>query len=489
MQSKREDPAVRRLVNAVLVPGFVGTSAPDWLVRELENGLGGVCWFAHNLSGGGGTRALADEIHAVAGNALVWCDEEGGAVSRLDAATGSPWPGHAALGQLDDIYATRTVATGIGRTARDAGVDVVLSPVVDVNSDPTNPVIGVRSFGDDADLVARHGVAFIDGLQSVGVAACAKHFPGHGATQVDSHLGLPTVAAERDVLRDRELAPFAAAAEAGVRCIMTAHVVFPAVDDEPATMSSAWMRLLRDEIGFEGVVGTDALDMHAISGGVGRPEGAVRALAAGVDAVCIGNPSYPEAYDDVTALQDVRSAIFDAMDEGRIDVGRVEQAAERLADLASWRQHAADGASEVPRDGVDIARRAVRSEGMVALTGSPLVLVHTKTSIAAGNVRFPLARYLSDGIEDVACSEVGSAEDALREIDRHGGKPVVVVTDGRAGTEVVDAVRGTEPSAVVVHTGPIGTSDGVAAPIIHTWGGGAASAQAAAELIVKGGLG
>src|SRR5699024_6870989 len=234
-----------------------GTSAPEWLVRELDAGLGGECWFAHNLSDGGGTRALADEIHEACEGALIWNDDEGGAVSRLysaigspwsgyaalfqdddvDAMTVSPWPCHAALGQVDVVDATRAVARGIGETARRAGVDIALSPVVDVNSDAANPVIGVRSFGDTPGLVARHGAAFVDGLQSTGVAACAQHFPAHGATRVDSHLGLPTVDASRDVLWARERAPFLAAAEAGVRCVMTAHVSFPAVDVEPATMS------------------------------------------------------------------------------------------------------------------------------------------------------------------------------------------------------------------------------------------------------------
>ena len=486
----RNDPAVRRLVNAVLVPGFVGTSAPAWLVRELDAGLGGVCWFAHNLSGDSGTRALADEIHAVRDDALVWCDEEGGAVSRLDATTGSPWPGHAALGQLDDVEATRAVAMGIGDTARRAGVDIALSPVVDVNSDPANPVIGVRSFGDTPELVARHGAAFTAGIQAMGVAACAKHFPGHGATRVDSHLGLPTVDAEREALWARELAPFVAAAEAGVRCLMTAHVSFPAVDVEPATMSPVWMRLLRDEIGFDGVVATDALDMRAISAGVGRGEGAVRSLGAGVDAVCIGNPSYPESYDDQEVFESVRSAILDAMDDGRLDVGRVEEAAGRLADLAAWRRDRGSGAAPEapPRSGIDIARRTLRSDGDVSFESTPLVLAHTQASIAAGDVRFPLARYLSNGSGEAAYAEVTSAAEAQRELQRHAGVPVVVVTDGRGGTDVVDAVRSGDSTAVIVHTGPTGTSEGLAAPIIHTWGGGAASAQAAAELIRGGHL-
>src|SRR5690606_5033344 len=225
-------------------------------------------------------RSLADELHAIRDDVLVLCDEEGGCVTRLEAAAGSSWPGNAALGVVDDVAATELAGEGIGALSKRAGIDVALAPAVDVNSDPDNPVIGVRSFGSDPELVARHGAAFVRGLQSHGVAACAKHFPGHGATHTDSHVGLPTVEADLDTVRRRDLAPFAAAIDTGVRCVLTAHVVYPALDTEPATMSAAWMTLLREELGFDGVVISDALDMHAISRRVGRGPGAVAALRA-----------------------------------------------------------------------------------------------------------------------------------------------------------------------------------------------------------------
>lgn len=482
---KSSDAGVRRLVNAVLVPGFVGTSVPEWLARELEDGLGGVTWFAHNVADRDATRALADDMHRLGDHALVWCDEEGGAVSRLDAQSGSPWPGHAALGQLDDVHATRSVGLGIGTTAREAGIDIVLAPVVDVNSDPDNPVIGVRSFGDTPDLVARHGTAFAAGVQAAGVAACAKHFPGHGATHVDSHLEAPVVDAGRDVLWSRELAPFVVAAEAGVRCILTAHVVFTVVDDEPATMSRTWMRVLREEIGFDGVIGTDALDMKAISAGVGRGEGAVRALLAGVDAACIGNPAFPEPYDEVEVFEQVRTAILDAVDEGRLGTARLEEAAGRLAELAAWTR-SRKAFPDAPREGLGIARRSLAVDGAVRLTGDPLVLLHQAGSMAAGDVRFPLARFLAGERAATAYEEVRSAADAGDAMKRHPGHAVVVVTDGLAGSEVVDAVRSADADAVVVHNGPVGTARDIAAPLIRTWGGGAASARAAAERLLGG---
>src|SRR5690606_10372544 len=149
------------------------------------------------------------------------------------------------------------------------------------------------------------------------------------------HVGLPTVEADLDTVRRRDLAPFAAAIDTGVRCVLTAHVVYPALDTEPATMSAAWMTLLREELGFDGVVISDALDMHAISRRVGRGPGAVAALRAGVDLICVGNPLFPEEYDPVAVLTGIRGAIADAVADGTLPVARLQEAADRIAALAA----------------------------------------------------------------------------------------------------------------------------------------------------------
>ena len=167
-----QDNTVRHLVNSVLVPGLCGDALPAWIERAADDGPASVCWFSGDSLG---------ELSSRRPDVLVLADEEGGNVTRLEAAQGSSWPGNAALGVVDDVAATERVAAGIAAMARRAGIDVVLAPVVDVNSEPDNPVIGVRSFGADSALVARHGAAFVRGVQSQGVAACAKHFPGHGA--------------------------------------------------------------------------------------------------------------------------------------------------------------------------------------------------------------------------------------------------------------------------------------------------------------------
>ena len=164
---------------------------------------------------------------------LVAIDEEGGDVTRLEAETGSSYPGNWALGHVDDVELTREVALRWVRISLASGVNLDLAPVADVNTNPDNPIIGIRSFGADPELVSRHVAAFVSGLQEAGVAACAKHFPGHGDTAEDSHLQLPTV----ETLEEAALEPFRAAIDAGTRGIMTAHIRVAALGEEPGTLS------------------------------------------------------------------------------------------------------------------------------------------------------------------------------------------------------------------------------------------------------------
>ena len=207
---------VERLALAVQLPAFPGTSLPpDW-ARLLEEGLGGVCLFGSNTADGQVSR-LTGAVRDVAPAAVIATDEEGGDVTRLHYASGSPVLGAAALGAVDDLALTRATGAMVGTALADCGIDLDLGPVADVNSNPDNPVIGTRSFGSDPAHVARHVVAWVEGLQSAGVAACLKHFPGHGDTATDSHLSLPTIDAQLDVLTRRELVPFAAADRRGRR--------------------------------------------------------------------------------------------------------------------------------------------------------------------------------------------------------------------------------------------------------------------------------
>ncbi len=223
---------VERLALACVLPGFAGPEAPDWVRRRLAEGLGGVVLFGWNVESSEQLRSLTAALRAE-GEVLVGIDEEGGDVTRLEVATGSSYPGNAALGAVDDVELTERVAASIGADLADVGVNLNLAPVADVNTNPLNPVIGIRSFGADGELVARHVAASVRGLQSAGVAACAKHFPGHGDTSEDSHHELPVV----ESLEEAALAPFRAAIAAGVQAIMTAHIVVRPLGETPATMS------------------------------------------------------------------------------------------------------------------------------------------------------------------------------------------------------------------------------------------------------------
>jgi beta-N-acetylhexosaminidase len=331
-----------------LLPGFAGTVLPTWLRDRLRAGLGGVCLFADNISSPGQLRDLTDAIMAENPYAIIAVDEEGGDVTRLFAATGAPFPGNAVLGRLDDLDITRETATAIGWLLRQAGCTVNFAPCVDVNSRSDNPVIGVRSFSSDADRVARHGRAWVAGLQSTGVAASAKHFPGHGDTAQDSHVSLPVVNRSLDELRSRELVPFAAAVEAGCRVVMTSHVLVPQLDrDHPATMSRILLRdLLRGELGFSGVIVSDALDMAGASGSLGLAKAAIAALRAGCDLLCLGTKNTD------AQLADIEQAVSNAVADGILAADRVSEAIGRVRRLA---------------EDLEVARRAAGQPPQVAL--------------------------------------------------------------------------------------------------------------------------
>ncbi|MCA0296781.1 MAG: hypothetical protein LCH96_15995 [Actinobacteria bacterium] len=347
------DLELRRAVNATLMPGFAGSELPAWLATELEDGLGSVCLFSTNIVDGEQLRTLTTALHAANPDVLVATDEEGGDVTRLHHRTGSPYPSMAYLGSLDDVRVTERVGHGIGRELRAAGIDLNLAPDADVNSNPRNPVIGVRSFGADQELVARHVAACTRGIQSAGTAACAKHFPGHGDTATDSHLALPTITASAAELAARELVPFGAAVDAGTLAVMTSHILVPSIDPElPATLSGRVLRVLREDLGFTGAIVSDALDMAGASRGRGIPEAAVLALAAGVDLLCIGTDNTADQ------LAEIREHILAAVQDGRLPADRVFDAASRVAALVAGvrelRASGGPGAWDVPCEAADV---------------------------------------------------------------------------------------------------------------------------------------
>jgi len=387
--------ALRRDALGVLMPGFVGTSLPDWLVSLLRDGLGGVCLFAHNVESPSQVVSLTTAIHAANPRAVIAIDEEGGDVSRLHQHDGSPFPGNAVLGRLDDVATTRAVAHEVGRQLSHAGVDLTFAPVADVNCNVDNPVIGVRSFGADAAAVATHTAAWVEGVQAAGVAACAKHFPGHGDTAADSHLSEPVVTADATTLEARELAPFRAAIAAGTKTIMTSHIRVPALDpDTVATFSTAILGdVLRGRLGFEGLVVTDALDMVGASGELGIPAAAVASVAAGADLLCLGSNNPPDEIDAVV------EALTGEVGTATLPHARLADAGARCRALAAWTAaRRGDGsAAAVPTGPVVSPRRVAASfalsERAVALLGSEhervqWVRIDPAPNIAVGETPF-----------------------------------------------------------------------------------------------------
>lgn len=474
--TKARDPQVARLIEGVLMPGFVGTSAPDWLLRSAEGGLGGVCLFAQNVSDD--LRTLTDALRTAGPELLIASDEEGGPVTRLDAATGSRWPAPAVLGRLDDVGLTRSVGAGIGAQCAAVGVDLALAPSVDVNSNPDNPIIGLRSFGPTSDLVARHGAAFVTGIQSAGVLACAKHFPGHGDTAVDSHVGLPVVPMAREEYLNREAPPFRAAIAAGVATVMTAHVAIPAIDDGrlpgglpvPATLSPAAIGLLRNEFGFDGLVLTDALDMQAIAGTVGRGAGAVLALLAGSDLICIGNPAYPRDYDAEQVLAEVRSAIAAAVDDGTLPINRLAEAAQRAGNLPKRQPRAPQAPNYQGPNGIE-------DSGDVHIAPASLLIdLRGGSHSAAARRRSPIAERLDQaGLRSVA------PQDAAAELATHDGDVIVLVGEPHRSSDqqaALEELLRRRPELVTVVTGLPHARARLGRRWVRTWGDSALTAEA-----------
>ncbi len=318
--------SLRRQIGQLLIAGFNGEQLPVELKSiAAEFGLGGVILFARNIAEPEQVAGVCGEAARLLPDMPLWVsvDQEGGRVARLKAPF-TEWPPMATLGRSGDPRLAERFARALASELRAVGISLDYAPVLDIHTNPKNPVIGDRAIADKAEDVSTLGAVIVRALQAEGVAACGKHFPGHGDTSADSHFELPIVEHPPDRLRAIEFAPFRAAIAAQVATIMTAHVFVPSLDDErPATLSRRIVAdLLRGELGFQGVILSDDLEMKAIAAAYAVPTAAVLAIEAGCDGmlICSGDHATQAA-----ALEEVVHAVED----GRLKTTRVEDALKR----------------------------------------------------------------------------------------------------------------------------------------------------------------
>lgn len=479
------DPSLGALADAILIPPFPGTTAPRWLLSALERGLAGVTFFGPNVTGD--TRSLTASLRdAAAVEPVIAIDEEGGDVTRVAYATGSPYPGNLALGAVDDVALTSSVYAAIGADLFRLGINVDLAPCADVLALDGSAVVGTRSFGSAPELVARHVAAAVTGLQSSGVMACAKHFPGHGSTVGDSHLMLPTVRGTMDEIRARDLPPFLAAIAAGTVAVMPGHLVVPTLTgDMPASLSPAAVTgMLRGELGFDGVVISDGLEMKAASADFGIPEASVLAVIAGVDLLCLGRDT------DEAMYHAIRLAIAEAVTAGRLPGSRLEEAAARIGALrtrlAAARRDAAGAGEPAGADdaiGLVAARRALRRSGPVpaSLVDPFIVEVEPEENMAAGRFAWGFDQWAHTERINPAAGDGAAASTILAAAV--GRSLVLAVRDARTAASLVDEVLAARPDAVIVEMGVPAWTPPAGIAYLATYGASRVCAQAAAEAL------
>ncbi len=320
-----QDMSVRDMVGQMFVVSMAGTK-PDYYIEKMirERNIGGVLLFANNMESEGQTKKLTDSLQKLSMKAepkiplLIGVDQEGGEVSH------APWvaaePTAATIGGRGDPKEARFVADKMGTELLRAGVNTDFAPDVDTGF---GAAIGTRSFGEDPKLVGEMGAAAVDGFKEAGVVSSAKHFPNHGPAATDSHISLPVINHDAATVKSYDLPPFKAAVDAGVPMVMVGHLVYPAIDpDKPASLSPKAVGMLRDDLGFKGVVITDDLAMKGANGGGPPAKAAVEAVKAGADMLIISSPPQEQA--------DAYDAVVAAVESGEISKKQVQASVERV---------------------------------------------------------------------------------------------------------------------------------------------------------------
>jgi beta-N-acetylhexosaminidase len=400
-----------RTIAGMLMVGFHDIDSPE-LADLISRGVRNFVLFRRNALTRAQVLETTRRLREMAGDdAIIAIDHEGGAVNRLRGIA-PDWPSQMAVAAVGDLDLARRAAFASASQLRDLGINLNFAPVADLATDHHNPVVGTRAFSDDPVIAADFVRAAVAGHREAGVAAAAKHFPGHGATPVDSHLDLPTITRTRTELEECDLLPFLAAADDGVDCFMTSHIWYTGLDAEkvPATLSTSVVDLARTGVGFDGVIVTDCLEMGAIQEQMSTPEAVVRAALAGSDMLLVSHQHHlqREALDALSA----------ALSSSRLPGERVEAAAGRIEEL---RSRITRGTAEESPSGASIAEElaaravtVVRDEGVLPLRIAP--------GETLALVTFPLtAATLAETIEGSAFLEAV--------ISRCPGVDVIAVTD------------------------------------------------------------
>jgi beta-N-acetylhexosaminidase len=354
---------IAALVDRCLMVSMTGARPSPRLVEWLGEGLGGILLYQLNIRDVNQTRQLCTELRAAGTDLLIAADAEGGDNTPIYPGEVCPHPAHLALGALDDPAVTRSVGIDIANDMAAAGLNLNLAPVADVATNPASPAILTRAFGADPARVAAHAVAYADGLAAAGIAAAGKHFPGIGAATKSSDLAFPISPGPLDL----HLEPFRSLIDTGVPALLTSHAIYPDVGPEPGTFSRIILGdLLRDRLGFLGVVISDSVTTAMVIAHLGSAEAAVRAFAGGVDAVCM--------MGGLAEQRRARDAVIAAIGQGRLSAQRMADSAERVGALARAHAKPAGLAQHRVQWGPQLAERMMYVDASLPLPGSPHVI-------------------------------------------------------------------------------------------------------------------
>ncbi|HUS15314.1 MAG TPA: glycoside hydrolase family 3 N-terminal domain-containing protein [Chloroflexia bacterium] len=439
--------SLEQAVGHKLMLAFAGHQPPAAFLERVARGpLGGVTLFRSlNVADPAQVRALTAALQAAARQSgqpplLIAADQEGGTLMALAGST--QFPGNLALGATGSADLARQTGLALGRELAAVGVNVNYAPVCDVNINPVNAVVGPRSFGEDPAAVARLVAALVEGLQAAGVAATLKHFPGHGDTGVDSHNAMPVLSHDAARLERVELPPFAAGLAAGAHLVMTAHIALPALTSGrplPATLAPTILGdLLRNTLGFRGVIISDAMEMRAISQGSGLVVDAIAAAAAGVDLLILNS--------DTDEQEAIYAGLCQAADRGLIPAAAVQESAARILHLKSW----VAGQTQPPLEVVACAAHralaaetATRAITLVRDTAGLLPLRLAPGARVAAVVPRPVdltpadtSSYVTPGLAAALRRYHRLVDEHIIPINPHAGE-VAAVADAVAGADLV----------------------------------------------------